>query len=101
MQFMKTGNGHLNYGGAFLWKTPGLELNDIGYMRETDEILQVLWAQYRLWEPKSFYREVNINISQYAGWDFSGMHLFDGFDANSFVTFRNYWSAGVGSGIAI
>ena len=31
MQFMKTGNGHLNYGGAFTWKTPGLELNDIGY----------------------------------------------------------------------
>lgn len=99
MQFMKTGNGHLNYGGAFTWKTPGLELNDIGYMRETDEMLQVLWAQYRLWEPKSFYRQVNINTSQFAGWDFSGTHLFDGMEANSFVIFKNYWSAGLGSSL--
>ena len=24
LQFMKSGNGHWSYGGAFLWKTPGL-----------------------------------------------------------------------------
>ena len=54
LQFMKTGNGHWSYGGAFLWKTPGLELNDIGYLREADQLLEVLWAHYRLWEPRSF-----------------------------------------------
>ena len=97
LQFMKTGNGHLSYGGAFLWKTPGLELNDIGYLREADQILQVLWTNYRIWEPKSFYRSVNINANQYSAWDFSGNHLFSGLNANVHVSFKNYWSAGAGT----
>ncbi len=97
LQFMKTGNGHWSYGGAFLWKTPGLELNDMGYLRETDQMLQVAWGNYRIWEPKSFYRNINLNASQYAGWDFSGNHLFDGVNVSGNLNFKNYWSAGAGT----
>lgn len=97
LQFMKTGNGHLSYGGAFLWKTPGLELNDMGYLREADQLMQVLWGQYRLWEPKSFYRSINVNSNQYAGWDFTGTHLYDGINAGGDVVFRNYWSIYTGA----
>ncbi len=99
LQFMKTGNGHLSYGGAFLWKTPGLELNDMGYMREADQMLQVVWVNYRIWEPKSFYRFINLNSNQYAGWDFSGNHLFDGLNASGNINFRNYWSGGAGTNL--
>ena len=70
LQFMKSGNGHWSYGGAFLWKTPGLELNDIGYLRETDQMLQVLWVNYRIWDPKSFYRSINLSSNQYAALGF-------------------------------
>ena len=52
---------------------------------KTDQMLQVLWANYRIWEPKSFYRSINMNSNQYAGWDFSGNHLFDGLNANAFI----------------
>ena len=97
LQFMKIGNGHWSFGGDFIWKTPGLELNDIGYMREADQLIQAMWINYRLWEPKSFYRTININGSQFAGWDFSGNHLFDGVNANTNISFRNYWFAGAGA----
>jgi hypothetical protein len=99
LNFMKIGNGHWSYGTAFLWKTPGLELNDMGYMREANQMLQVVWAEYRLWEPKSFYRHININANQYAGWDFSGNHLFDGLNSNFNISFKNYWFAGAGSNL--
>jgi hypothetical protein len=99
VQFMKVGNGHWSYGGAFLWKTPGLELNDMGYLREADQMLQTLWVDYRIWEPKSFYRHININTIQFAGWDFSGNHLFDGLNANGNIDFKNYWEAGAGSNL--
>jgi hypothetical protein len=99
LQFMKSGNGHWSYGGAFLWKTPGLELNDMGYLRETDQMLQVVWVNYRLWEPKSFYRTINLNTNQYAGWDFSGNHLFDGLNANTNINFKNYWFGGAGTNL--
>ncbi len=99
MQFMKIGNGHWSYGAAFLWKTPGLELNDMGYLREADQMLQVLWVNYRIWEPKSFYRSININSNQYKGWDFSGNNLFDGLNFNGNINFKNYWFVGAGTNL--
>ena len=38
MQMMKL-NGHWNFIGAVIWKTPGFETNDLGYIREADQIL--------------------------------------------------------------
>jgi len=97
IQFMKNGSGHWNYLAAFLWKTPGLELNDMGYMRESDQLFSVLAVSYRLWEPKSFYKSVNISSNLYSFWDFSGNHLVDGFNLNGNISFKNYWFAGGGS----
>lgn len=101
MQFQKAGSGHWNYMAAFLWKTPGLDLNDMGYLREADQLLTVLWVGYRLWEPKSFYRSININSNQYSAWNFSGDHLVDGFNVNGNINFKNYWSAGGGAEINV
>jgi hypothetical protein len=97
VQFQKSGNGHWNYLAAFLWKTPGLELNDIGYLREADQLFELLAASYRVWEPKGFYREYHISSNQYSVWDFSGNHLFNGVNLNGNLHFRNYWFAGGGS----
>jgi hypothetical protein len=96
MQFQKQGNGHWNYLAAFLWKTPGLELNDIGYLREADQLLEVLWAGYRVWEPKGFYKSYNINGNQYSAWDFAGNHLMDGANINGHINFKNFWDANGG-----
>jgi hypothetical protein len=40
MQIMKL-NGHWNFESVTTWKTPGFETNDLGYMREADQILSV------------------------------------------------------------
>lgn len=101
IQFQKQGEGHLNYLAALLWKTPGLELNDMGYLREADQILSVLWVGYHLWEPKSFYRSININGNQYSAWDFSGNHLMDGANINANINLKNYWSVGAGTEISL
>jgi len=41
MQIMKM-NGHWNFIMATIWKSPGLEINDLGYLREADQILNLL-----------------------------------------------------------
>jgi len=99
IQFQKSGSGHFRYLAAMLWKTPGLELNDMGYQREADQIFGVVWVGYRLWEPKSFYRSVNINYNQYSAWDFAGNRLFDGANINGNINFKNYWNMYGGSEI--
>ena len=101
MQFLKAGNGHFQYLAALLWKTPGFEINDMGYLRTADQLLEVLWVGYRVWEPKSFYRSFNINSNQYSAWDFAGNHLMDGGNINGHISFKNYWEAGGGAEIDI
>jgi len=97
IQFLKQGEGHWRYLAALLWKTPGLEINDMGYQREADQLFGVVWVGYRLWEPKSFYRSVNLNYNQYSAWDFAGNHLFDGGKINGFINLKNYWGVNFGT----
>ncbi len=98
-QIGKIGGGHLQYLAFLTWKSPGLELNDIGFLQNTDQILEILWVGYRIWEPFSIFRKMNINFNQYSGWDFGGTYLLTGGNSNVFTQFKNYWTfvAGVNS----
>ena len=92
----KIGDGHWRYGGFVTWRSPGLELNDMGYLRQADITQQVVWVGYRIWEPFSIFRKFNININQWSGWDFSGTQLYLGGNFNFNTQFKNYWSVGSG-----
>ncbi len=96
VQFGKIGEGHLRYGGWVTWRSPGLDLNDMGYMRNADEIQEIAWMNYRIWEPFSIFRSINISINQWAGWDFSGKKLYTGGNTNFNAQFKNYWRTGFG-----
>lgn len=88
----KVGGGHLMYRAIFYWKSPGLELNDVGFIQNADEIVQVFWVGYRIWEPFSIFRNLNFNLSQYNAWDFGGTSLVHGGNINSNMQFKNYWN---------
>ncbi len=92
----KFGNGHLSYMAGVTWRSPGLELNDMGYQRLADNIMQWTWAAYRIWEPFFIFRDVNINFNQWRGWDFSGGNIFDGGNTSFNSQLKNYWRLGFG-----
>ena len=92
IEFWKGGSAKLRYGGFVMWKSPGLELNDIGYIRSSDEIFQVFWAGYNVNEPNGIYQRWNLNINQWTGWNFSGTNIFKGGNINGYIQFKNYWS---------
>ncbi|MGB8492627.1 MAG: DUF5916 domain-containing protein, partial [Bacteroidales bacterium] len=89
-------NGHLNLMGVVIWKTPGFEINDLGYMQSADQILSVAWAGYNLWEPKGIYRSMNINADIYTVRNFGGDNLGNGFEYNLNINLKNYWNAWAG-----
>jgi hypothetical protein len=97
----KFGQGHLSYMAGMTWRSPGLELNDMGYQRQADNILQWLWAAYRIWEPFFIFREVNVQANQWRGWDFSGTNTVDGGNLNLNTQLKNYWSLGAGLNLQI
>lgn len=97
VQFGKFGGGQWNFMAAMTWKSPEFEINDLGYMREADQIFQVFWIGYRQFEPKGFYRSWGLNLNQYTMWNFAGMNMLTGWSINGSMRFRNYWTSNMGA----
>jgi hypothetical protein len=85
-------NGHWNFMSATSWKTPGFEINDLGYMREADQVITLLWAQYNQYEPEGIYRRFNINSDVYSIWNFGGTICSKGYEWNANMDLKNFWS---------
>jgi hypothetical protein len=96
VEFGKQGGGHWSYVAWVTWRSPGLELNDMGYLRQGDIIQQVLWAGYQIFEPISVFREMNLNFNQFSGWDFGGNYIYNGLNTNGNAKFKNYWGFATG-----
>ncbi len=92
----KVGKGHLQYIGGVSWRSPGLELNDMGYLHEADMIMEFIWAGYKIWDPFSIFRNFNFNFNQWMGWDFSGEKTFEGGNFGIYGQFKNYYEFSIG-----
>ncbi len=80
-------NGNWNFMAVSIWKSPGFETNDVGYLREADQVLSVLWGQYNQFEPKGIYRKYNINADIYSVLNFGGDRLGNGLEWNANMDF--------------
>jgi hypothetical protein len=87
-------SGRLNFRAFLTLSSPGLELNDLGFLNSTDEITQIFWIGYRFNEPFSIFRNAQVNINQWNAWDFGGVRQVTGFNINGHSQFKNLWNAG-------
>ena len=71
--------------------SPGLELNDIGFLSSSDEVIQILWMGYHFNEPFGIFRNASLNLNQWSGWDFGGNHQILGVNLNGRAEFKNLW----------
>ncbi|MBK7030931.1 MAG: carbohydrate binding family 9 domain-containing protein [Bacteroidales bacterium] len=93
----KTGRGYWQYKAWLTWRSPGLDFNNLGYMRQADEIQQLAWVGYRYYKPFSIFRYIAANLNQWYGWDFDGKTVYKGFNLSTYTKFKNYWSAQLSS----
>jgi hypothetical protein len=92
-------DGHWNFMGVTIWKTPGFETNDLGFLRESDQILSLLWAGYNVWDPKWIYRRYNINFDVFSVWNFGGESTGYGFEWNASMGLKNFWNVWTGGNL--
>jgi hypothetical protein len=101
-RFGKIGGKSGKLGQVFKFETgltlrsPGLELNDIGFMLTSNEINHFTWAGLHFQKPFSIFRNARTNYNHWSRWDYSGQFLYQAFNTNSHATFKNYWQAGTG-----
>ena len=99
MEIGKQGGDHFTYGSILMWKSPNLEINDIGFLMSTDEIISILYGGYRIWEPFSIFRSFRANLALWHAWDFGGINLVTGGNLNLNTQFKNYWRFSTGLNI--
>ncbi|MEM7371371.1 MAG: DUF5916 domain-containing protein [Bacteroidota bacterium] len=90
------------YGGKWrfqtglTWRSPKLELNDVGFMQNTDMVSHFFWGGLNIQQPFSVFRNARWNYNQTLGWDFGGNALNRNVSTNVHGMFKNFWSAGGG-----
>jgi len=90
------GNWRYNFGGN--WKSPEFELNDIGFLRQADQITQYSNIR-RLWNtPTTWFRQANIGLNQFTQFDFEGNYNRIQYELNSYVNWKNNWWTEFGGG---
>ncbi len=93
----KAGGGHWLYNTGMSWKSPELELNDIGFLRQADEIRQYSSVSWRTIKPLENFRNIYIGVGQLTTYDFEGNFNRTQYDLNSEFIFRNNWWAEFGA----
>ena len=74
------------------WRSPGLELNDIGFLQNSEQISYFAWSQRRWQQPFGIFRRLIWNQNIYLNWDWSGRPLGRSLNTNTFMQFKNLWA---------
>lgn len=93
----RSGNWRWSVGSNY--KSPEFELNDLGFLVQTDNINNWGWTQYRITKPTNLFRSQRYNFYYEQNRDFGGVLTDSGGDLNVNLELKNYW--GVGSGLFI
>jgi hypothetical protein len=96
LQLGKVGNGHWRFESGATWRSPELELNDIGFQRQADDIRHYTWVAYQTLKPDKTFRRVGINYNHWAIWDFGGYLNDIRMNTNSFQNWANNWFTNIG-----
>ncbi|MEZ4888230.1 MAG: DUF5916 domain-containing protein [Chitinophagales bacterium] len=88
--------GDLVYEGGLTWRSPSLEMNDIGFQQNSDYFIHFLWAGYRITEPFGIFYDIRFNYNHWFGWDMGGTFNYQANNINAHANFKNFWSAGMG-----
>lgn len=92
VNFGKTGGEHWNFETGVTWRSPGLEMNDIGFQRDADNKTHYTWVGYQYQKPFSIFRSLRVNYNHWLSYNYDGDNTFLGFNVNAHAEFKNQWN---------
>ena len=99
VKFTKNGGQRVRFVSSYGIRSPGFEINDLGFMRRADERTMMNWVQVRHETPSKYLRSFRYNFNQWAGWNFDGDRLRSGVNVNAHAMFKNNWGTGLGANL--
>jgi hypothetical protein len=91
VKFGKSSQKKLQFETSMTMRSPGLEFNDIGYMRYSDIIHHGTWVAYYIRNPFAIFNNFYLNTNYWMYWNFSGNLLSTNANINFNSQFKNRW----------
>lgn len=88
----KGSKGLWRYSTELIWRSPGLDLNDMGFMQMADIIKQKNSVYCFVNKQVSLFRTYNFTLSETNNWDFSLRHLSSNANLSAYFEFLNKWA---------
>ena len=91
LRFAKVGGKRLVFETAFQRRSPGFEINDIGFLRQADQQAWTTWAALAFRNPNRVFRELRWNFNNWQYWSIAGLPTERAFNTNVHTQFNNRW----------
>jgi len=88
----KGSKGLWRYSTELIWRSPGLDLNDMGFMQMSDVIKQKNSVYCFVNKPVSIFRTYNVSMSETNNWDFGLNYLSSNVNLGAYFEFLNKWA---------
>ena len=99
LQFAKVAGEHTLFQTNIERRSPGFEINDLGYMQRADQVAWSTWAGYFDRRRTSLYQRFQWNFNWWQYWTTAGLPEERAFNTNTHITFPNTWSFHMGGTI--
>jgi len=90
-KFGKIAGQHLNFESAWQRRSPGFEINDIGFLRRADQVSWNTWAGFFDRRPHLFYTRFQLNNNWWQYWTTDGLPQERAYNTNTHINFKNNW----------
>ena len=90
----KIGGEHTRFGSNVQFKSPGFDINDLGFFQRADERGMNNFFRFQHERPSAHLREWNVSINHQARWNFDGDQLASSINLNSFFLTASNWGIG-------
>ncbi|MGA0041991.1 MAG: DUF5916 domain-containing protein [Flavobacteriaceae bacterium] len=94
--FNKRGGGNFGYSIGFHFRSPEIELNDIGFLRQTDFVRQYVSLRYKILKPIGRFRTISTRFLQFSSFDFQGNYNRMEYRLNNEIGLFNNWNFELG-----
>jgi len=91
LKFGRSSQKKIQFETSLTLRSPGLEFNDIGYMRYSDVIHHGTWVAYYIRNPFAIFNNFYLNTNYWMYWNFSGKLLSINTNMNFNSQFKNRW----------
>jgi hypothetical protein len=99
LKFGKIGGQHFSFESAYMRRSPGFEVNDIGFLRRADQQSWATWWGLFDRKPKLFYNQVQLNQNWWQYWTTDGLPLEAAYNTNTHISLKNQYGLHFGGTI--